>query len=516
MKWQKPNITWIIILLLAVFSVIFHLVFYKTFEYHRDELLYFSLGTHPAAGYATTPPLVGWLAYLLIKVLGYSLFTVKLVPALFSGGMVLLGTVIAKELGGKEYAMILAALSMIVPPLMLRAFFLFQPVFLDIFFWTLTFYFVIRYINTKNDNYLLVMGVVAGIGMLNKYLIALLFIGIILLLPFTRHRKVFKEKKMYAGLALAFILFLPNMVWQITHDLPVIGHMRALNDTQLVHVDRMGFLTEQLLMPSVAILLVVSGLLWLLISRRMKEYRLIALVALFTVLTLFLLRGKSYYTAGIFPVLIAAGAAFWDQILKRKIILIGLMVIMLVFTWPLLPIGLPVYKPDRMIEYFQKLEEEKGMDVGRRWEDGTVHPLPQDYADMLGWEELTRITKQAYDSIQIKKSAIIYAENYGQAGAISVIGKKYGLPEAMSFHDSYRYWLPLKLEHEITEFIYINNELGEDVEELFSDIVEVGRITNPYAREYGTRVYLCRKPLRSFNEFYYEILVERGVLNDEL
>lgn len=512
MKFAKPDSTQIIILLLAIISVVLHLVFYKTFEYHRDELLYFSLGTHPAAGYATTPPLIGWLAYTLIRVLGYSLFTVKLIPALFSGGMVYLGAALAKELGGKEYAMILAALSMIIPPLMLRAFFLFQPVFLDIFFWTLTFYYVIRTINTKNDNYLLVLGALAGIGMLNKYLIALLFLGIILLLPFTPHRKVFREKKIYAGLAIAFILFLPNLVWQFTHDLPVIGHMRALNDTQLVHVDRTGFLFEQLLMPFAAILLVVPGLLWLLISKKMKEYRLIGLAALFTIVTLLLLRGKPYYTAGIFPVLIAAGAVFWDQVLKRKIILIGLMIVMLVFTWPVLPVGLPVYKPGRMIDYFQKLEEEKGLDVGRRWEDGTVHPLPQDYADMLGWEELTRVVKQAYDSVQDKESAIIYAENYGQAGAISVIGKQYGLPEAVSFHDSYRYWLPRKLEHEITSFIYINNELGEDVEELFSDIVEVGRISNPYAREYGTRVYLCRKPVSSFNAFYYQILEERGIL----
>jgi len=511
MKLQKPDITRVIILLLAVFTVVFHLVFYNTFEYHRDELLYFSLGTHPAAGYATTPPLIGWLAFVLIKVMGYALFTVKLIPALFSGVMVLLGAAIAKELGGNAYARILAAISMIVPPLMLRAFFLFQPVFLDIFFWTLTFYYVIRYINTKNANYLVVLGAIAGIGMLNKYLIALLFLGILLFLPLIRHRDVFKERKLYVGLILGFILFLPNLIWQISHGLPVIGHMRALNDTQLVHVDRMNFLVEQLLMPSVAIVVVIPGLLWLLFSRRMKEYRLIALVSLFTIIILFLLHGKPYYTAGIFPVLIAAGAVFWDQILKWKVLLVVLMAAMLVFTYPLLPIGLPVYKPDRMIEYFQKLEEETGMDVGRRWEDGTVHPLPQDYADMLGWEELTRITKLAYDSVQNKESTIIYAENYGQAGAISVIGKKQELPEAVSFHDSYRYWLPLKLEHEITGFIYINDELGEDVQELFSDIVEVGRISNPYAREFGTTIYLCRKPIRSFNEYYDEILRERGV-----
>jgi hypothetical protein len=162
-----------------------------------------------------------------------------------------------------------------------------------------------------------------------------------------------------------------------------------------------------------------------------------------------------------------------------------------------------------MISYFKMVEEEYGMDVGRRWEDGTIHPLPQDYADMIGWEELTRLTKRAYDSVSDPNAIAIYAENYGQAGAISVIGKKYGLPEAFSFHDSFRYWLPEDFENEIEEFIYINDELGEDIENLFSDIQVIGSISNPYAREYGTTVYLCREPRSSFNAFYKRIYRER-------
>jgi hypothetical protein len=162
-----------------------------------------------------------------------------------------------------------------------------------------------------------------------------------------------------------------------------------------------------------------------------------------------------------------------------------------------------------MIEYFRVLEEEKGMDVGRRWEDDTIHPLPQDYADMLGWEELTSLARQAYDSVLDKEACVIYAQNYGQAGAISVIGKKYNMPEAMSFHDSFRYWLPKDLKSEIREFIYINDELGEDIQDLFSNIQVIGSISNPYAREYGTTVYLCREPTSSFNAFYKRIYEER-------
>lgn len=121
---------------------------------------------------------------------------------------------------------------------------------------------------------------------------------------------------------------------------------------------------------------------------------------------------------------------------------------------------------------------------------------------MLGWEELTAIANKAYQMIDDKKASFIYCENYGQAGAITIIGKKYGLPEAVSFNESFRYWIPLKFYPDITSFIYINNELGEDVQNLFGKITLVGSISNPDAREYGTAVYLCQYPTMSFNIFW--------------
>jgi len=104
--------------------------------------------------------------------------------------------------------------------------------------------------------------------------------------------------------------------------------------------------------------------------------------------------------------------------------------------------------------------------------------------------------------IENKNAAFIYCENYGQAGAITVIGKKYGLPQAVCFHESFRYWIPKTFEPDITSFVYINDEMGDDVKMLFAKITEVGRISNPDAREFGTAVYLCEDPVRSFNLFW--------------
>ena len=155
-----------------------------------------------------------------------------------------------------------------------------------------------------------------------------------------------------------------------------------------------------------------------------------------------------------------------------------------------------------IVEYFRILEKNYGIVIGRRFEDGSIHSLPQDYADMIGWEELASIANKAYQQTADKKASIIFCENYGQAGAITVIGKKYGLPEALSFHESFRYWIPLKFDPDIKSLIYVNHHLGEDINRLFSKITLIGRISDPDAREFGCEVYLCEDPISSFNEFW--------------
>ena len=155
------------------------------------------------------------------------------------------------------------------------------------------------------------------------------------------------------------------------------------------------------------------------------------------------------------------------------------------------------------------LATDYGIDVGRRFEDGSIHSLPQDYADMLGWEELTNITAGAYQKIEDKKTVLIYGENYGQAAAITIIGNKYGLPDAISFSESFQYWIPKKFDPDIKSLIYINSKPGEDVKALFSRITIVGSITNRDAREYGTTVYLCQDPTESFNKFWEDRLKKR-------
>jgi hypothetical protein len=500
------------ILFLAVFNVFIHLLVINNLEYHRDELLYFSLGQHPDFGYATVPPLIGWIAWLMQNIFGYSLFAVRLFPALLSGVLVILTSAIAKQLGGSSYSRILAGIGVVISGFVLRTYSLFMPVHIDVLFWAIIIYVVIRYINTSSDRLIIWFGLIAGLSLLNKYLIGILFFSFLIVIPFTSNRKILQNKYFWFGILGGILIFLPNMIWQIARGLPLINHMSELERTQLSHVDRFSFLSDQLIMPSWASVLTVAGLIYLLMNKEALKYRFLGIVTILVIAILFILRGKGYYTIGVFPLLIAAGAVSYEGWIKNHLLRIAVPLILILLTIPMLPLGLPVFKTQGLVSYFKNLENKYGIEIGRRFEDGSIHSLPQDYADMLGWEELTALANKAYQMIDDKKASFIYCENYGQAGAITIIGKKYGLPEAVSFNESFRYWIPLKFYPDITSFIYINDELGEDVRNLFETITLVGSISNPDAREFGTAVYLCQYPKISFNSFWksrLEILNQR-------
>jgi len=492
----------LIIIILALISVSIHLLVMGNLEYHRDELLYFSLGQHPDFGYATVPPMIGWIAWIMQNIFGYSLLAVRLLPAILSGVLVILVSSIARELGGSSYSRILAGIGIIISGFVLRTFSLFMPVYIDVLFWTIIIYLLIRFINTSSGKYLILLGIAAGFSLLNKYLIGVLFLSLLIVIPFGQNRRIFQNRSFWIGMLCALIIFLPNLVWQFVHRLPVINHFSELGRTQLAHVDRVSFMVDQLIMPSMASVLTIAGFLYLLINKDARKYRFLGAAVILVIGILLILRGKGYYTIGVFPFLIAAGAVSYDRSLKNQWLKIGLPLLMILLTMPILPLGLPVYKEKKLANYFKELDSKYGINIGRRWEDGLIHALPQDYADMIGWEELAAITDKAYQMIGDKKASFIYCENYGHAGAVTIIGKKYGLPEAVCFSESFRYWIPLKFNPDIISFIYVNNKLGEDVQNLFNKITLVGKISNPDAREYGTSVYLCEDPKSSFNEFW--------------
>ena len=238
---QLPPIAWLPILLVAGLNFLIHLFILEEYGFHRDEFLYLALGDHPAWGYWSNPPLIGWISATVQAIFGESLWAIRLVPALVVSGIIVMIGLMARELGGENYAQGLAAFAAVVAPAHLRAGHLFQPVSIDIAFWTLFCLLILQFLNTNNKKYLLYFGLAFGLGMLNKYMVGFFLIALIIVLPFTPQRKLLWDKYTRYAALIALAVMLPNLIWQYTYNFPVVTHMRELSNDQLVNVNYFTF-----------------------------------------------------------------------------------------------------------------------------------------------------------------------------------------------------------------------------------------------------------------------------------
>ncbi len=493
----------VLIAALAIFKLLIHLFTNTNYELHRDAYLYLALGEHPDFGYFSAPPFIALIAKTARFLLGDSVFAIRFFPALAGAISVVLVAYIVKEMGGKRWAIVIAGLSFILSPAFLRSNSLFQPVTFNQFFWLLSAYLIVRMINRQNPRYWLYLGLAWGLAFLNKYSIVFFAFSFLIGLLLVKERKLLASKYVFFGGIAGLLIILPNLFWQYQHAWPVFQHMAELYRNQFAHVTASEFLISQILMNSHALLIWTAGLIYVLFFAKGKPFRVFGWTFLLLIFLLVILRGKPYYTLGIYPVLFAAGGVLMEQLFSQRLrivkpVIVAVMTISALF---ILPYSLPIFSPAEMVDY-GRATKDYGFEGALRWEDGQIHELPQDYADMIGWQELGNLVIAAYQGLgeSEKKNCTIYAENYGQAGAIMYYGKKAGLPEPISFSDNFLYWAPDSLNP--TVFIYVNDNLGEDIQFLFGKIAEVGRVNNPYFRENGVRVYLCRDPHPEFNSFY--------------
>jgi hypothetical protein len=501
---KKLSNEWILIIALAIIKIMIHFLTNTNYELHRDAFLYLAKGDHLDWGFMSVPPTIAVLGNVTQFLFGDSVFSIRLFPALIGGASVVMIGLIIRNLGGKSWAILLGCSAFIISPAFLRSNTLFQPVSFDQFYWLLTSYFIVKLLQTQNPKFWIYLGIAWGLAFLAKYSIAFLVVAFFIALVLTKDRKLFRSKFFVFGSLVAFLIILPNLLWQYNHNFPVVNHMTALRATQLVHVRIMDFLIAQLLMNFSNIIVWMFGLVFLLFFKDGKSYRVIGFTYLAVLLIFIILKGKGYYPLGIYSILFAFGGVAMEKYLvgwlrfARQAILI----LMILLLLPLLPYSLPIYSLEKMIEYGQQ-SKKFGGGGALRWEDGRIYKLPQDYADMTGWKELADIVIQTYQSLPDSEKAhcAIYAENYGEAGSIKFHSKKYGLPEPISFSGSFLLWAPDSANFKT--LIYVNDDTA-DVRYYFTTVKKVGQITNPYARESGLPVWLCRTPRNGFEQFYAE------------
>jgi hypothetical protein len=477
--------------------VLQYLLISPSYDLHRDEYLHLDQAKHLAWGYLSVPPFTSWISWIILQ-LGNAVFWVKFFPALFGVLTLWLVWEIIREAGGGLFARCLGA-TVIVFSALMRLNMLYQPNSADVFFWTLVYFALIKQFSSGNPKWLYLAAMAFGFGFLNKYNIAFLAAGVFPALLIAR-RNIFKTKELYLAAGLALLIISPNLFWQYANGFPVIGHMNELAETQLVNVDRADFVKEQLLFFIGSIYVIVAGLIAPFLCRNLKTYRFVPLSFAFTIALFIYCRAKGYYAIGLYPVIIALGAAYLEMLLhrgwKRYLRPVVIAIPILLFI-PIVRIAFPIYSPKQIAENSKRYKK-----LGLlRWEDGKDHALPQDFADMLGWKELAKKVDSAYGSIPDKKHTLILCDNYGQAGAINYY-TKYPQLQAVSFNADYIGWFP-KVEYR--NAITVKDETDEDPERrvekpLFESVELAGVIDNPLARECGTKIYILRNAKADINE----------------
>jgi len=474
------------------------------YELQRDEFLHLDLGKHLAWGYSSVPPLTGFISFV-IQLLGASVFLVKFFPALFGALIIVVVWKTVEELGGGWFALILSSTGILFSVLV-RINTLYQPNSLDFLIWTTIFFILIKYIKTENKKWLYWAGIAFAIAFLNKYNVVFLLIGLLPALLLTPYRKIFINRHFYFSAIIALLIILPNLLWQYNNDFPVFRHLKLLAESQLVNVKRIDFLTEQLVFFNGSLLVIFAAFISFFSYKTFFKYRVFFFMIVFTLGLFVFLRAKNYYSIGLYPIFLAFGALYLEVLLKKgrwRFLKLPLVILPVAIYLPLFTIILPVLSPQQIVEkkeIFDKFNL-------NRWEDGKIHDLPQDYADMLGWKELSSIVDSAFMLVGDKNRTIIHCDNYGEAGAINYYStQKY--TDAVSMNADYINWYPLD-KFEISNVILVKDKFDDDKNRereraFFEEVRLVGEIKNEFAREAGTRVYLLKNANQSINAILKE------------
>lgn len=366
---------WFVISALALGSLLIHLLVSTTYGLHRDAFLYLAESAHPAWGYLSIPPLTPTVARLWQALFGSSVTAIRMIPAMIGALSIIMIGKIVIELGGRSWAILLACLAYLVSPAFLRSNTLFQPVSFDAFFWLLGAWAAIRLLHTEDRRWWLALGVIFGLGFLNKYSMVFPVFSFAVGLALTPQRRLFRSRWLLFGLLAASLMVLPNLYWQFQHNWPVMQHMTHLRDRQLVHVHAADFLVMQFFMIFSAAPVFLAGLIYAFSGKPARPFRALGWTYVTLLLLMIVLSGKSYYTLGIYPVFFAFGGVALTRYTGNRLSWIrpALAALMILVLLPLLPLSLPVLSYPDMVRYSRVLSG-NGMEDLFRWEDGTPPP----------------------------------------------------------------------------------------------------------------------------------------------
>src|SRR5579883_697595 len=486
-----------LLLLIAAATILLHALTNSRYGFHRDELATVDDAHYLAWGYVAYPPVTPFIARLAIAMFGSSLVGLRFFASLAQGVAIVLSGCMARRLGGKRTAQLAAALAVAIAPVSMAAGALFQYVTFDYLWWVLTAYCMIRLLDSEDARWWLAIGAAIGLGMLTKYTMGFLAVGIAIAVLLTPARRYLKSGWLWAGMALSLAIILPNVIWQAQHNfisLDFLNHIHARD----IRIGRTkNFLIEQLFVPAnpVTIPMWAAGL-WYYFSRKGKQFRPIGWMFVTVFLLFFAARGRGYYMAPAYPMLLAAGAVAWEKRLEtlsparahvRRIagwtaIAAGAALAVAVVV-PIAPVGSALWQ------------------LGSKVQD--------DWREEIGWPDLVAAVARVRDSLPAEDRANvkILAGNYGEAGAVDLYGAAYGLPKAISGTNSF--WLR-GYGDPPPEVLIVTGLSRRFVDLHFNSCQLAGHVTNRFgvlneeSRDHPD-IFVCRGNREPWPEFWNKI-----------
>jgi Dolichyl-phosphate-mannose-protein mannosyltransferase len=484
---------------IAMATLLFHMHFNSRYGYFRDEFDYMSCGDHLAWGYVDQPPLIPFLIHICRAVLGDSLRSVRFIPALASSLLIVQTAAITRELGGRRYALLLSSICALVAPQYLSNGSLLGTNCLEPNLWMGCAYFAILAIKHNEPRNWLWFGLVAGLGLEEKYSIGVFGLGIVIGLLLTEQRRVFLNKWIWLGGLAAFLIFLPNLVWNIRHDWPFVQLMRGIRaEGRDVVLGPLPYFVQQILLVNpLTAPIWLSGLFALLFSARLKPYRALGWCYLVCYSVFFVLHGKNYYLTPVYPMLLGSGAVTVESAIngrqnthaRSQWLKPALAFVVLASGAYLAPLTVPILSPDRFLAYSKYLP----FKLPVMEHSHARAALPQWYSDQFGWKEIVDEAAVAWNRIppEQRQDCGIFAQDYGQAGAIDFFGRRDGLPPALSGHQTWFLWGPRGYSGNC---MIVLNDRKEVLERLWEHVEYVGASAdNPYALEKRIDVFICMR-----------------------
>jgi len=485
------------VLIVAALALALHFALNGRYGYWIDELYFMACGDHLDWGYVDHPPLIALVAKGSRLLLGDSLFAIRFFPAIAVAALIVLTGAMAHTLGGGRHAQWIAAIAASVVPVYVLFGNLLTMNAFEPLFWVGCAYLTALMAKNASPRLWLVVGIVAGVGMLNKHSMAFFAAALMVGIAVSPQRRLLLNRWTWLGAALAGLIATPNLLWEMGHGWPTVELLANAKRFQHQPVTPLEFVWGQIQVVNPCLLpLWIAGLCFLLGAARAARFRFLGWTFVLQFAAFLWMQAKTYYLAPIYPVLFAAGAVAIEP--RRAWVTIALTGFLLVGFAALAPYVLPILPVDALPAYLERL----GMKEVRP-ETRQMGNVPQIFADMLGWHELVAEIARVYEALPAdeRRHAAIWGVGYGVAGAVDYFGRAYALPKAISGHQNYYLWGPGEADGTVVIAVGMD---GDVLAQWFRHVELAGEVRCDFCMpdRRVTPIHVCRELTVPMQEFW--------------